>query len=1332
MAYIPRRLIVADKSGSEVEYTDDQFFGIDAPLVILGEPGAGKSSLVEKFAETSGSKLYKPSDIELSPVIEVLTLPARTIIDGLDEVTAYKIGTPIIEILSKVSSGGYSNFIITCRAVDWQHAFNSSAISRNWQKEPVVGCLLPLNDQEIIAFIESNSSQDAKVFMKEAEKHDAVDILRNPQNLTMLLKTVERHGWPNKKSDLYEKACEMLLEEDNEIHRSIGNRIRPQTDVLIDAAGFICAQLLLSGLSGVSIDARKDLNLPKSSDLVMEGMDESVIRFALSTKVFEVVGHDVIEPCHRTIAEFLAAKWLSKALRDKLSLRRLERLFCGSGNIIPAALRGLHAWIATQCPIVADEFIARDPYGFFRYGDPAMLSVDQAKKLIKSLEGLADADPYFRSEDWHSTFGRGFAKPELRDDIIRVIRNPKTPYQLSHLIIESLQGDKLAGEISHVLEEIALDSAASIMERNAAINALLECKDVHDILLLVDKLQVIGDIESLKLAIDIIQKKVEEFTGQKIANILILLENSLSKDSPNYAGIGYGLDKKMSLSQIEEALATLSKNLRDKPRNQRMIGVNTEEWILRLVEEYLRRDALPLASDLWGWLCNIDRHGYGKENWHEFSKEYFGSRSKFRQEIQAEAIKSVKKYDDLWLTLWQVGDLGAGLRLHEDDVIFHLNGLIKEKESFEDWPLRWRDLVQWARKHIDFTGAAINYAEKQAEEHSELKEQLEGLNKPQLDNEWQKKFQEQERRALRDKNKRTKARQESYKEVREILAEGKHLGALDAIAKSYLNRYSDIRSEDSPYLRVVELVGEEMAPTAMLGLEAALKSTDIPSARQMATLNATEGKVYYLESVLVACCSKLLSENKSLSQLPMTTLRSALAACHWDLHYIGDKITPMIQKQLQKIVFANKEEKESFVKDTMEPYFESSADHVSGLYRISRDDEFSDIAGSLAIEWLKKYPNVSTDTLKEFIFAAIRYGDRDQVVAIIRNELQRGNQEEKVRRGIWMGAAFLLDYEHNAEKLAEYIKEDKLRLWPIREIAFPDRELKGYWPELNLSQHYFIITGFGPSWPPESYPAEGWSGDQNPWDATKCIQARIEAIANNLSDEASILLKGLIDYKGLEGYQNQIKHGFAQQTRRIAEESKEKPSLAITRRVLLRNEPANIGDLQAIVIDELEMLQKRIKDGPTNDVLTFWDGEEPHGENYCRDRIAAQLTPYIERLNIRAHTEGTMPDGNRCDLLNTYNAMDLPIEIKGQWHPEVWIAASNQMQNYTRDYRAEGLGIYLVLWFGKIDNGHRKNPHGWTGQAVPKTIEEMRELMHDRFDKNLSDKTKIFVLDLSR
>jgi hypothetical protein len=92
--------------------------------------------------------------------------------------------------------------------------------------------------------------------------------------------------------------------------------------------------------------------------------------------------------------------------------------------------------------------------------------------------------------------------------------------------------------------------------------------------------------------------------------------------------------------------------------------------------------------------------------------------------------------------------------------------------------------------------------------------------------------------------------------------------------------------------------------------------------------------------------------------------------------------------------------------------------------------------------------------------------------------------------------------------------------------------------------------------------------------------------------------------------------------------------------------------------------------------------------------------------------------------------MNLSIEIKGQWHREVWTAAETQLQDYTKQYKSDGHGIYLVLWFGHLGPRNDKNPRGLNG-CVPKNLCEMKVLLAQRC-ANISEKTKYMIMDLSR
>ena len=1328
-AYISRRLSVTDKNKNKVEYSDTEFFAINAPLIVLGEPGAGKSKLVKQFAKASASKVINASTVESLSVIEMKVHPSKIIIDGIDEITAYNKGTPINQILAKIPQDRPPNFVLTCRAIDWQDTVNSLIIHQKWNKKPIIGRLLPLNSQEIVEFVNVNGQGlKGEAFIKEATQHDVIDLLKNPQYLEMLLNTVQKNGWPATRSELFKNASLALIQEANETHSSI-NRTHLDPQKSMKAAGFIFAQLLFSGKSSICIEGNRSPELPKVTDLAGGDSDEEIIRQALSTKVFRVSGENMLEPCHRTIVEFLAANWIANSLNNQLSLRRLESLLYGNRHIVPTALRGLYAWIASLYPARTKEFIGRDPYGFLRYGDPSKLTIQQSRYLLKCLENMAQVDPYFRSEDWHSTFGKGLAKPELRDDFVRIISNLSSPYQLTQILVESIRGDHFTNLISDELKALILDSSIAYSVRRAAIYALNDCEKQPNWLQMVDILKNTADKYSIRAALDIIKEKTNIFSGNTIANVLIVADES--KESRRHMGLDFGVESKMSSRQLEDCLHALSQYQSIHNGIPRKGYRNPTDRIFIFLRELLGRGAPPNTSTILNWLQSTNRHSYRKSNWDEFAKGYFSEHIELRQAMQSEVLKNARDEKEYrQQLLFNLKANHPALQLQEDDIILLLDSVMASKHQNSDWFIRWRHLVDFIKNYIGFTGSAFKHAKQQAEQQPELMKQLIELEQvPKHDFEEEKNARTQKR--MENMRRETQEIHKSYEQIQNELITGQNLMALEEVANAYLGDHYYVPVDKTGIDGVAELVGDKALDAALEGLKTTIRRDDVPSARQLIEIHATNRRPSHFEPILLAYCAHISLSGQSLTDIPLGIQRSALAACRWGIKPFNELMSD-VQRQLEEIVFAIKDSKACFVRDTIEPYLDHGEKIIPGLSRISEKQEFSDIAGELAIEWLKKYRRLSNSTLQELLTAAIFPTTGNELILLIREHMKNKQWESEEQRGNWMEMAFLMDYEHHRDQLDSYASEGSDRLWSFMTKVTPVADKSTYWPKLNAEQNYFLIAKFALFWPIVDNPRSGLVGERDPWDANQFIYKRIDALAACQSDQAEKLLKGLTELEGLhEGYLSGIKHAYAQNIRKRAEESKEVLPLDQIQNILLQGEPADHDDLQALLIDELEALQDRIRNSATNEILPYWDGDTPHNENYCRDRIAAGLNPYLERKNVRTDPEGAMPDNKRCDLLCTHDFKDVTIEIKGQWHPDIWDAASEQLENYTKEYQAKGRGIYLVLWFGYLEPNHGKNPRGWENQSLPKTIDEMRNLLSKRY-KGISEKTKIFVLDASK
>lgn len=1325
MKYIARRLSVSQSDGRDVQYSDIGFFSLDGPLVVLGEPGLGKSEMVRQLAKVPSSILYKASTVLALPSFPNSTPRSKIIIDGLDEVATHTRGLPIAEILSKINHDDISNFVLTCRAVDWQHSLNVGIIQDRWKKIPVVGKLLPLSDSEIIEFVNENGDeQSGSAFFESAAKHNAIDLLRNPQTLIMLLKVTKKTGWPKTRTELYREACKLFIEEFNPTHRSI-NRGQQSQNLLLDGAGFICAQLILANKESVSLEGSANDYSIQVGDLCSNTSNDEVVKDVLSSKIFRMASNDSVEPCHRTVAEFLAGAWLANALRDDLSLRRLESLLYAHENVVPPALRGLHAWIATLgSSEIRDTFIPRDPYGIFRYGDAHEMSVEEVRILLTSLQDLSDIDPYFRSEDWHATFGKGLVRPELKDDILSLIRNPETPYQLIHLVLESVKGEPFADSIADDLLSLLLMPAATYVERRAALEALMECNDAPDWNKVINQLRVLAEIQSLRLALEIIELKTELFSGLDIAKVLITLSWVSKRGAgPRYAGLGYGLHLQMDDKQLNEALAKLSKtriqgDIDDEEDQQ--FDDDAKEWIFSFLNECFNRDCPPNPELTWSLLNTVKRYSYYKKNeFHDAISNYFKKHPEFRQSVQKIAFETAKG-ENSTLVFFHLREASYALTMREEDIVVVLNEVVANRNKKTNWVDLWKSLILCIKWNPDFKGDAIAHARHQASALSELLPILEELEKP-IVNAYEIEERKSREKWERRQSKENRKRHESYQNVKDQITSGKRVDVVSHIAKVYLGWFIDNKA-DTAEARVELLVGTEMVEDCIRAFSTTVHVCEIPDPQEMSTIRAAKKQEYYIEPILIAYCSMI----GELVKLPDKILESTLAACRWGIRHTDDTITPEVQGKLENLVFKNTTQKAKFVRATIEPFLENNHEHISGLYRIIDEETFSDIAGDLTREWISRYKTFSTSPLKLLLKGAIKYGTPEILIPIVIDKIENNLWSDEEQHGLWIATLFLLNFDHSKNVVENFAKADVNRFWAFKDLI----ESCAGIIRLDASQNHFIVSEFGTVAPPNASPPSGFVGSKHPWEANQFINDRIKALSADPSEESSKLLKQLTTRQDLNGYLDFVKHSYALQLRLKAEIKFKNVSLAEVRSVLLSKAPMNHLDLQSFIIDQLQLLQRRLKDGPTNDYVTFWNGDTPQAENYCRDRIVGFLNPYLERYSVRAHTEGTMPNNKRCDFLNTCLNLDLPVEIKGQWHPDVWTSALDQLEGYSKEYRADGFGIYLVVWFGVLEVAKTKNPTKYATQPIS-SIEEFRQIL-DSNNKGLSEKTRLFVLDVSK
>jgi hypothetical protein len=121
--------------------------------------------------------------------------------------------------------------------------------------EIIVLHLDPLNDADIAEILKHKSGvSDPAAFRRQAREHGLDELLRNPQTLNLLVDAVGGKAWPQSRSEIYTMACTKLAGEKNSEHRHAKREKVVSEESLLDAAGYMCAIQLLSGIAGYSLD----------------------------------------------------------------------------------------------------------------------------------------------------------------------------------------------------------------------------------------------------------------------------------------------------------------------------------------------------------------------------------------------------------------------------------------------------------------------------------------------------------------------------------------------------------------------------------------------------------------------------------------------------------------------------------------------------------------------------------------------------------------------------------------------------------------------------------------------------------------------------------------------------------------------------------------------------------------------------------------------------------------------------------------------------------------------------------------------------------------------
>lgn len=1287
----------------------DQSFLASSPrsLVVLGEAGMGKSTLLDQLRDTPGY-LVCPAR-KLTNAVE----PARLfggnqtlVIDALDEVSANREGDAVDLVLRQLERLGHPRFILSCRVADWRSATAMQGIRDFYDDDPVELYLEPLSRDDADAYLAASLGPDgAETALAHMEQRGLAGLWENPQTLGLVEEVVRSGRLPASKGDLFEQATLLMLHEHRDEKATTPLAEMPQAQAL-DTVGAAFAALILTGKAALTrkVQAAEDEILLR--DLI-ELPGAGRLADTLGARVF-VSRADRFTYAHRAIGEFLGARWLAARADTPRMRRRLVQLFTHQ-DLVPTSLRGLHAWLAWHSPALATGVIESDPMGVVEYGDADRLTEPQGRAMIGALHRLSKADPRFRA--WTEYRASGLVQPALLPEVAEILTAPGVEFGLRMMILQALKGSNLISRLTPILLKILKDPKAAFATRSEAGERLAALDEPIDWPSLIDGLIVEESTSSIRLASELM-----DTVGFAVFSDAQILGTALAMlpQSERTIGVYYSLQRNLPDDRIDallDGIATAAMALEDR-RAHPGYG-SLAELAYGLIARRLPLGPVP-PEQLWSWMRPFSSGSGLLRKPSLVIAAALAADAPLRRAIQKLVLLDLPGDRNFWQRSWRLTERSPGLSPSEDDLMALL-------ETLDDSDERWRDIVRQA-PHSATQGIAIRAeAARFIRGDADAAAWLASLENP-PEPEWEVK--ERERRLARERKRDedwARHRAQFSAAIADI-RKGQYGYIIDP-AKAYLKLFVDMgdSADDGPG-RIREWLGTEVADASLEGFEAFLTAQPPkPTAQEMAESFA-QSRRWEAGFIITAALAERQRTGRGFADLPDERLMAGLFELRHtrsDDHAGMPDLEPSLVKALRDRGVWEATQRLHF-----EPQLANRRTHVDGLYAFMRDELDASLATALAIEWLDRFPDLPAETEAELANHLLTSEDGAKALSSRVAARRRAAVADVDRRGLWDAVGLLLIFEETQQALEAAGAVDPNLFWHLRARQAGRRGERARFP-LKTNQLEWIIQTFRGDFPLSHRPEGVTSGDTNAWDASEYMLALIDRIGADASAEAGDALARLMAVE--DGYSDRIRSVTAEQKRNRMEAGWTAPDLATVASALSDAPPTTGAQMQAVILEELAVVQAKVRSSDRDWYKNFFHNLRPKTEDECRDAILQVLeTPPFQ---IQAIPEGHMADDKRADILFLLGDRVVPVEIKGQWHPRLWSAADEQLDRlYVADWRAER-GIFIVLWFGPgSPKPITRAPHGPT----PDTPEGLKAALEADSATVRDGRTEIVVLDLTR
>ena len=742
------------------------------------------------------------------------------------------------------------------------------------------------------------------------------------------------------------------------------------------------------------------------------------------------------------------------------------------------------------------------------------------------------------------------------------------------------------------------------------------------------------------------------------------------------------------------------------------------------------------------WLKNLNFHGEKREE-DSVAVKVLQNDDNLRQNLIRLAFNGITSIEDVHQVSWKTlsSYTHSGLSLKLQDYYFILDWAFENNNTN-----LWSYFVQTHHFHAINRNESIyelrRYSKVQAREKNEF------LNAWTRKNLAAKKIYLETQRIVnrrRMKNGKFKRQMIRNKNIqylqnnRELIEAGKHFGCLIDFANLTLHRPERIKEEFDDI---------NLVKTSLKNCLPFIESY-VPNLGELAKSQCNSTR-YHSEAILYASCLEIFREIGNLESVKLELLQALRTNIDNRPTAVNNKEHEEFKNEVDRILFPDSKSRLQFIKDYLEPQLTYSDCQYPQVNWLRYSDTFKEFQATLPLEWLHQYPNISIETTKTLFNLSAEFCDKNKLKKLIVLRCEELNEQlttstsdiENINSKLefWFIRAFFFLDEKEIESYWDYLKAQEKIIFILSDRTEGIRHGEHpFWPALTPTKIWWILDEFIDQWPKVDL-SDSWGMDDPPNEkAYRFLSNLIWNFTKHISDNALSIVNGLIADSRFEAMRLDLKSIRSTLIRNLALVNFKAPSSEEIVNFLDNDKVISVEGLRALILEELRIFQADLNGSETTSKDIFYNQQyitarkiefKRLGEVDATLRVADRLRLRLEPKGITITPEHQLQNANRCDI--TFSKMIdnrrrlLVLESKGQWHSELYTAASAQLsQRYSVHPHAEQQGIYFVLWFGPDEKVANITNHGVS------SAQELKVILDNELPSDLRGRIDIFVLDIS-